>query len=75
MLPEGELGGGLGYMSCCGKVICSGCCHAHSLQSKWEPTCPFCRSANPTNGKEYLERLNKRMKANDANAYFSLGTS
>lgn len=74
MLPEGESGGGQAYMTCYGKMICSGCCYAHEIQSNWGSTCPFCRSPTPKTREEVLKRLNTRMKANDANAFFSHGT-
>ena len=84
MLPETERGGGQAYWGCCGKIICSGCCYAHNVQCRWEATCPFCRSPIPKkmedgsplgNGNKNLERLNNHIKANDANAYFELGTT
>lgn len=74
MMPQGDVETGQAYMSCCGKNICSGCCHAHDLQSIWGASCRFCRSPKPEK-KNNLKRLEMRIKANDANAYFHLGTA
>ena len=36
------------YMSCCGKIICSGCCHADVYDNQGKTVadekCPFCRT-------------------------------
>jgi hypothetical protein len=74
MLPESETGSGTTYMSCCGKTICCGCLFAHNLQCNFQAICPFCRCPTP-NEKESLEQLNNRVKVNDANAYYELGTA
>jgi TPR repeat protein len=37
--------------------------------------CPFCRSPSSQNGEEILKQRIAHLKANDPNAYFSLGTS
>jgi hypothetical protein len=63
---------GKAFMPCCGKIICIGCCQAHDLQSNGSiPTCPFCRACKPS-AKEYIEMLEKRADAHDANAYLFL---
>jgi tetratricopeptide (TPR) repeat protein len=71
MLPHTY--GGQTFMNCCGKIICSGCRHAHELQSSGDPTCPFCRAVQPS-VKEFVKRLEKRVDANDASAICQLGT-
>jgi hypothetical protein len=66
------------YHPCCGKVICTGCIkqsidemHKGNLK-RW---CPFCRQPliplSPEKG--YIKRIKKRMKKNDAEAFYTLG--
>ena len=63
------------YMSCCGKVICSGCIHVvHSThRSKDLPLCPFCRVPNPTTDEELMRLFQKRMELNDTTAICDMG--
>jgi hypothetical protein len=70
LLPDTH--GGSTFMNCCGKTICTGCCHANELQSSGDPTCPFCRAVQPS-VKEFMKRLAKRVDANDAYAICQLG--
>ena len=54
-------------MTCCSKVICSGCRYANvirELQDKLEQKCPFCRKVLPSD-KEAEENIMKRIEAND----------
>jgi len=71
------LNSGYRYKSCCGKVICSGCCYApvydHQGNEVDEKKCPFCRTSFPISEVEALERQNKRVKAYDAYAIFNHG--
>ena len=65
------------YMECCGKIICSGCCHA-PLYDNWgkvilEKKCPFCRNTAPKSDEENMERHEKRAQVNDATAIRNLG--
>jgi hypothetical protein len=62
-------------MSCCGKMICSGCRHANEVQSSQnvEPVCPLCRASTPDND-EWIDQIHKRAELNDGEAYFQLGT-
>jgi len=66
------------YMTCCGKVICSGCCYAPVYDNKgnevYEMKCAFCRTSYPTSDEEAVERLNKRMEINDAIAIHDVGS-
>jgi TPR repeat protein len=63
------------YQSCCGKILCRGCVHAHSVAAadaeKYK--CVFCRSEAPSSDEEEIERMKKRAEANDAQAMFHLG--
>eukprot|EP00979_Chaetoceros_neogracilis_P004968 scaffold846_cov205-Chaetoceros_neogracile.AAC.3 len=63
------------YQSCCGKILCRGCVHAHSVAAadaeKYK--CVFCRSEAPSSDEEEIERMKKRAEANDAQAMFYLG--
>jgi len=65
------------YMTCCGKVICSGCVHAPRydyLGNKVDNRkCPFCRAPYMSSDKEEMERLQERVEAGDATAISILG--
>jgi len=65
------------YMSCCGKVICSGCDHAPLYDNQGNEVnnekCPFCRIPEPNSNEEAIQRLNKRVDAGDANAMHGMG--
>ena len=59
------------YMSCCGKVICSGCIVAVKKRAS---ICPFCRTVAPSSQEESIERMKKRSRdANDTKAMYNLG--
>jgi len=55
-------------MSCCGKIICTGCVHAFQSRAtkKEHKLCPFCRSQPPPPKSD--EKLIKRVEVNDADA-------
>ena len=59
------------HFSCCGKVVCSGCVHAHRTADN-RNLCPFCRSPASTSEEEYIERLKKRAEGDDAVAIYQL---
>ena len=65
------------YFACCGKVICSGCVCAPVYDNQGnvitEITCPFCRTPRPNTDEEIVKRNEKRLKAGDTEAIFSLG--
>ena len=65
------------YQTCCGKVICSGCCNApvydHQGNEVDKEKCPFCRVTVPSEDDEMTVRLTRRMKANDPIAIHTLG--
>eukprot|EP00979_Chaetoceros_neogracilis_P011360 scaffold2769_cov157-Chaetoceros_neogracile.AAC.3 len=63
------------YQSCCGKMLCSGCVYAHSVAAADTERykCVFCRTESSSSDAEYIERMKKRVKANDAHAMVNLG--
>ena len=63
---------GRNYMTCCGRVICSGCIYAIDEIDE-EEKCPFCRVPAPETDEEIVERDKKRVEAGDANAIYDLG--
>ena len=72
-----SMASGRKYMTCCGKILCSGCCHADVYDNLGntiaEEKCPFCRTPDPTSEKEVIERLKKRMEVGDAYAFYMMG--
>ena len=68
---------GYRYQSCCGKTVCSGCRHAPVYDNQGnkvvKKTCPFCRVPTPYADEEIVERLKKRVEANDPAAMYKLG--
>jgi len=65
------------YMSCCGKVICSGCIHAPVYDNQGNvvavKTCPFCRTPPPYTDEEENQRVRKRADLDDPEAIFNVG--
>jgi TPR repeat protein len=59
--------------SCCSKIICKGCDHAHHVSNK-ERSCPFCREPIPDGREENDRRIMKRIEANDPAAMTQMGT-
>ena len=63
------------HQSCCGKMLCCGCVHAHEAAAadteKYK--CVFCRTEAYSSDEEDNERLKKRVEANDAQAMVNLG--
>ena len=65
------------FMTCCSKMICVGCIYAYKkrqLEGRLEPKCPFCREPAPDMYEEQIERLMKRVEANDPVAIQEMGT-
>ena len=64
-------------MSCCGKVICSGCVYAPVYDDQGnivaEKKCPFCRVVAPKSYEELNERRRKRIEAGDPIAIYTKG--
>ena len=75
LLPS--LTSGWRYMSCCGKIVCCGCCFAPVYDSQGnevtEKVCPFCRAMAPTSYEETIKREKNRVEMNDAIAIYSFG--
>ena len=69
---------GIRYMTCCGKMICSGCFHAPVYDNHGniiaDEKCPFCRTPVPTTHEEANKRLKKRMEIGDADAFCMMGS-
>jgi hypothetical protein len=63
------------YHSCCAKVLCRGCIYAHSdaATDTDKYKCVFCRTEAPSSDEELIERMKKRVEANDARAMSNLG--
>ena len=62
----------MSYFECCGKTLCGGC--TYSIETGDDSiTCPFCRTPAPKSDGEAIERLKKRVEANDAEAMYNLG--
>ena len=73
------------YKPCCGKYLCEGCAIAEveeMIEGNIKKWCSFCRVPLPLSNnsipthhanKEQLKRLKKRMKLNDAEAFYVLG--
>ena len=65
------------YMSCCGKSICRGCRYAPVYDDQGNEVdsekCAFCRTPYPASESEWIERTQLRVKANDAEAIFTIG--
>ena len=72
------LGTGRMYMTCCGKMICSGCIHAPVYDNQGNEVdnqkCPFCRTPPPISAEENFKRLEKRIELHDAQAIYNLGS-
>ena len=64
------------YMSCCGKVICSGCVHAPLYDYQGNEVdnekCPFCRTPTPDE-YELIKREIERMDLGDSIAIYDMG--
>ena len=71
------LGTGRRYMTCCGKMICSGCNFAPVYDNEGnvvdEKTCPFCRTPESKSNEESIRRVTKRMDAGDDMAIHNQG--
>jgi len=69
------------YKTCCGKTICSGCSYAprydnqgNEVDIEKQNECPFCRVVAPKSDEEIVNRMMKRVDAEDPIAIFSQGT-
>ena len=81
MLPMPHASGICGvqrvYMPCCGKTLCKGCSNAEDeeiIKGNIKPWCACCRVPLPrSSDEELLKRFKKRMKLNEAEAFYQLG--
>ena len=53
------------YYPCCGKLICCGCDHQHSMKSGKGRTCAFCREPLPKSNEAILAQIRKRVELKD----------
>ena len=71
-----SMNSGLRYMSCCGKILCTGCSYADVYDNHGniiaEEKCPFCRTPDSTE-EDVIERNKKRMELGDTYAFFTMG--
>ena len=72
-----SMNSGRRYMACCGKTICSGCCHADVYDNLGniiaDKKCPFCRVSFAVSDAENIRRLMQRMELCDAYAFYVMG--
>jgi hypothetical protein len=63
------------YQACCGKIMCCGCVHANWVAAADTERfkCIFCRTKIFFSDEAHIERLKKRVEANDALAMVRLG--
>jgi TPR repeat protein len=61
------------YQPCCGKMLCMGCIYAVLKRGNNILLCPFCRAPEATSDGEAVERIMKRVEADDAVAIHTLG--
>mmetsp|Transcript_1613 Transcript_1613/g.3461 ORF Transcript_1613/g.3461 Transcript_1613/m.3461 type:complete len:305 (+) Transcript_1613:99-1013(+) len=63
------------YESCCGKTLCSGCAYALGVDGSGKDgiRCPFCRVVIPKSLEDAIDRLEKRIEANDVTALNAMG--
>ena len=68
---------GSSYMTCCGKLVCTGCIHAPVYDNQGNEVeiqkCPFCRIPSPSTDEEITQRQKKRAEAGDPIALQNLG--
>ena len=75
-LPMPSIHTGRIYMTCCGKMICSGCVYAPLYDDKGNEVdnekCPFCRTPD-SRSDEDIGRMNKRVDIGDIEAICIMG--
>ena len=60
------------FEACCGKHICSGCIRAMDEREGDDSLCSFCRTPCAESEEEIIERLEKLMEKDHAEAVFAL---
>jgi len=71
-----NLNTGWKYQTCCGKIICSGCCRAPVYDNQGnvvDKVCPFCRVPITTSEEESVERGRILMEKGNAIAIYDKG--
>ncbi len=71
-----NLNTGWKYQTCCGKIICSGCCCAPVYDNQGnlvKKVCPFCRVPNPNTDEEIVERGRILMEKGNAIEIYNKG--
>ena len=71
-LCGGVQGSYASYQPCCGKMICSGCMMASINEinkGKMKDACAFCRATIRRTSEEFMERCERRIESNDAEAF------
>ena len=89
-LPVSRLGKNTCFWACCGKTTCAACEHENyraleiTIERIWrsqkelpplDRSCPFCREPIHKNESEQVERLEKRVGANDIEAIYMMAVS
>jgi hypothetical protein len=65
------------FHACCSKVICAGCDYANQMreiQGSLDPKCPFCRHPVSKSLEESIQKMKKRIEANDPVAMSRIGS-
>jgi len=73
MIPLPSRAEGKRYQTCCGQTLCCGCM-IQTIAAVRHETCPFCKTPIYDTEEDNNARIMKRVKANDANALYNLGT-
>ena len=66
-----------GLYTCCSKIVCQGCNRVNQKreeEGRLQKKCPFCRKISPDTYEEQIERLMKRIEANDPVSLWKMGT-
>jgi len=65
------------YYTCCGKVICDGCCQAPLYDNQGNEVdnkkCPYCRAPWSYTEEKEVQRLKKRVDLDDPIAIYNIG--
>ena len=73
---SGVCGVEIGYVPCCGKILCYGCITTSTKEmneGRMKPWCAFCRVHLPETDNDILQQFKKRIELNDAEAFYMLG--
>ena len=59
------------FYPCCGKIVCHGCHYSNHTSRNIK--CPFCNADLKTGNENEIEKVKKRVEANDVNTLTELG--